>query len=185
MTDNLEFPGVYDVAISVPQGIQLGYHELEMFFSDMQVPFPLADILACSNHFAEARGLVQPAGTIFIRDRVFYTIRNDPIEVELAEVVSYCEYRPLQIVAEASMTSLVTGATTELSQSELEIYGIFIHQKTMSRKPILKIFTENQEIGNVSFQIKVSSTLIEEETWEDFTLIQIEFDSGIISGVAF
>lgn len=48
-------------------------------------------------------------------------------------------------------------------------------QQSATTSPTLEIFTKNANIGEATFVITVSSTLVEEPTWEDFSIVTINF----------
>ena len=95
ITDSKTDPGIYEIEIDLPQKIPLGYYEANMVLGVEQVPMPLTDVLACSNEFASERKVLGLAGSIYLRDRVRYTIGSDTKLVELTKIGSYCNYEPI------------------------------------------------------------------------------------------
>lgn len=68
--------GVYQVDISFPTSQVRGTYEMNISFGGQQMVTPLADVLACSNSFAQERGMLEAAGTNYI-GRIDYTIGTE------------------------------------------------------------------------------------------------------------
>ena len=127
--DSEEEPGVYVVDISIPDDIRLGIYDMNLQLGTNLVVTPQVTIKSCSNEFAWSRGFLPDAGIIHLRDDVDYSISEEPIAVRLTQVPFFCNHRPIQLVADATVT-YSSGSVATLDEDGLASHGIVIQQSS-------------------------------------------------------
>lgn len=89
----------------------------------------------------------------------------------------YCEHTVTQTIFSATVTD-EGGTTTSLNESGLNTYGITLVQSTTD--PKISVYTSDVSLSDLVFEITISSTVTEETTWADYSVITIDYSNPSI-----
>ena len=73
----------------------------------------------------------------------------------------------------AATVTFEDGSTQSLSEADLAVYGITLLQSAST--PQLMVYSADASFSDMTFDLTISSTGVEETTWADYTSVTINY----------